>query len=199
MELWTVLISPLGLAATTGGFLLTGYLIYRYQQLGCNCPVAECRPTQCFVCGVSSTQLIFIICETWRPSSPSSFSLFSSSLSNWLLPFPYLLPSYAYAPFQVLKRCGIKGPQPKPFYGSYKEIRKLVCNRPLHACHSVVPSNVCVGWTINRYVWMYMVLASDTLRVQCIPLSKDGICGPEYHFVEHSCKLLGTVSLIANL
>lgn len=46
---------------------------------------------------------------------------------------------------------------------------------------------------------MYIGLASDTLRAQCIPLSKEGIWGPEYHWGEHSCNLLGIVSLIANL
>jgi len=37
----------------------------------------------------------------------------------------YLYYSYAYAPFQVLKRYGIKGPQPVPFYGNYKEAEKV--------------------------------------------------------------------------
>ena len=120
MELWTVLISPLGLAVATGGVLLTGYLIYRYQRL----QLSRSRR-----CG-SVQQNSYYFCETFF------LSLLFFFLSDWLLPFPYLLPSYAYAPFQVLKRYGIKGPQPKPFYGSYQEIQKLVCNRPLHACHS---------------------------------------------------------------
>jgi len=49
---------------------------------------------------------------------PPSFLYFTPSF--------VFLPSYAYAPFQVLKRYGIKGPQPVPFYGNYKEAEKVV-------------------------------------------------------------------------
>ena len=35
--------------------------------------------------------------------------------------------SYVYAPFQFLKRYGIKGPQPLPYFGNYMDISKLVC------------------------------------------------------------------------
>ena len=58
---------------------------------------------------------------------PYYFTLHPSlDLSFSFLPLPYL-PSYAYAPFQVLKRHGIKGPQPLPIFGNYKEIHKVVC------------------------------------------------------------------------
>ena len=33
---------------------------------------------------------------------------------------------FAYAPFQVLKNCGIKGPTPVPFFGNYKDKVKMV-------------------------------------------------------------------------
>ena len=33
---------------------------------------------------------------------------------------------FFYAPYQVLKRCGIKGPTPVPFFGNYREIYKMV-------------------------------------------------------------------------
>jgi len=35
--------------------------------------------------------------------------------------------SYVYAPFQFLKRYGIKGPQPLPYFGNYMDISKSVC------------------------------------------------------------------------
>ena len=38
---------------------------------------------------------------------------------------------FTYAPYQVLKRCGIKGPTPMPFFGNYREEVKMVrykCN-----------------------------------------------------------------------
>ena len=31
-----------------------------------------------------------------------------------------------YVPYQVLKRCGIKGPTPVPFFGNYREEAKMV-------------------------------------------------------------------------
>ena len=33
---------------------------------------------------------------------------------------------FAYAPFQVLKNYGIKGPTPVPFFGDYKDKVKMV-------------------------------------------------------------------------
>ena len=33
---------------------------------------------------------------------------------------------FAYAPYQVLKNCGIKGPKPVPFFGNYREETKMV-------------------------------------------------------------------------
>lgn len=50
-----------------------------------------------------------------------------------LVPSPFFFfffsSSWAYAPFQVLKRHGIKGPQPSLFFGNYKDIRQSgVCS-----------------------------------------------------------------------
>ena len=33
---------------------------------------------------------------------------------------------FAYAPYKVLRRCGISGPTPVPIYGNYKERVKKV-------------------------------------------------------------------------
>lgn len=33
---------------------------------------------------------------------------------------------FAYAPYQVLKSCGIKGPTPVPFFGNTREMAKMV-------------------------------------------------------------------------
>ena len=33
---------------------------------------------------------------------------------------------FAYAPYQVWKRFGIKGPSPVPFFGNYRELAKMV-------------------------------------------------------------------------
>ena len=37
-----------------------------------------------------------------------------------------LLLRFLYAPYQLLKKCGIKGPTPTPFFGHYKERVKMV-------------------------------------------------------------------------
>ena len=34
----------------------------------------------------------------------------------------YLANRFVYAPYQVLKRCGIKGPTPVPFFGNYRQL-----------------------------------------------------------------------------
>lgn len=31
-----------------------------------------------------------------------------------------------YAPYRLLKSCGIKGPTPTPFFGNYREMIKMV-------------------------------------------------------------------------
>ena len=33
---------------------------------------------------------------------------------------------FFYAPYQILRRCGIKGPTPVPFFGNYRQISKMV-------------------------------------------------------------------------
>ena len=56
--------------------------------------------------------------------------------------------SWAYAPFQVLKHHGIKGPQPLPFFGNYKEIREsgvCSCSNILFTPTSLVPKP-CSGF-----------------------------------------------------
>ena len=45
-----------------------------------------------------------------------------------------------YVPFQTFKRCGIKGPDPLPFIGNIREMKKMVCSSFLpqtHACITV--------------------------------------------------------------
>ena len=34
--------------------------------------------------------------------------------------------SYVYAPYQVLTKCGIKGPEPSAFFGNYRLQKKMV-------------------------------------------------------------------------
>ena len=44
---------------------------------------------------------------------------------------------FAYAPYQVLKSCGIKGPTPVPFFGNYREEIKMASgwfNASLFGC-----------------------------------------------------------------
>lgn len=51
-----------------------------------------------------------------------------------------------YAPYQVLKKCGIKGPEPSAFFGNYKLQKKMVgsCGAEVYiALHVVYSRQLC--------------------------------------------------------
>ena len=51
---------------------------------------------------------------------------------SWYMVADFLWSRFAYAPYQLLKSCGIKGPTPVPFFGNYRERMKMVrlCLQP---------------------------------------------------------------------
>ena len=113
-ELWAVLSSPLWLAVTAV-IALVVYLYYRY--LGCMYDRLQTS---------DSRAICSLMCWNCHRRNGIPFIHLSSFLPLLSPPSFVFLPSYAYAPFQVLKRYGIKGPQPVPFYGNYKEAEKVV-------------------------------------------------------------------------
>jgi len=91
--------------------------------------------------------------------------------------------SYIYAPFQFLKRYGIKGPQPLPFYGNCKDISKLVCLidtevPKIQAIDSIVIKIVFLGspevlWESLQKLWTCMWVSStlQTLKPRLVHMT----------------------------
>lgn len=76
---------------------------------------------------------------------------------------------FIYAPYQVLKRYGIKGPTPVPFFGNYREVAKMVnlfspCFYVACLTHTCLPTHMFV--TIQWHNW-HMIESTWLLWTPC--------------------------------
>ena len=68
-------------------------------------------------------------CACCHPSAADEalrYNVFHASFKVILNQYRLLHCSYVYAPYQVLKKCGIKGPEPSAFFGNYRLQKKMV-------------------------------------------------------------------------
>ena len=74
--------------------------------------------------------------------------VFHASFKAILNQYRLLHCSYVYAPYQVFKKCGIKGPEPSAFFGNYRLQKKMV-----GSCDAEMYIHVeCSVWYYNRIV-----------------------------------------------
>ena len=111
-------------------------------------------------CGSEASQaelFFFNISYSYRGRYYASFKLIQFQL------IPLATCSYVYAPYQVLKKCGIKGPEPSAFFGNYRLQKKMV-----GSCDAEVYIALHVGKTAAMYICMFFSHTAATYSGQVI-------------------------------
>ena len=119
----------------------------------------------------------------WCVQVRCALALGSSSATITLLDDVWwcLIFRFAYAPYQVLKRCGIKGPTPVPFFGNYREETRMV-------------SNTCMplGWNAYTVTVIYKVnIGYAECKATCV--------SPHYTISPQQCSVYVTMDLWAGI
>lgn len=103
-------------------------------------------------------------CACGHPSAADEalwYDVFYASFKAILNQCRLLHCSYVYAPYQVLKKCGIKGPEPSAFFGNYRLQKKMV-----GSCDAEMYIHVeCSVWYYNRIVAKSYLLLLSLLYV----------------------------------
>ena len=133
-----------------------------------------------------------------------SLRLFLNSSLNWectcTLTLSYamdLLLRFLYTPYQLLKKYGIKGPTPTPFFGHYKERVKMVRMPPPILPFTPHPQPSLVSQHCCRCDVMVVILCTRTLPPP--PISRmcwkiGGVWKWGYH--TQNCSYTGSSSMV---